>query len=189
MLEERRLARALQAVALVPRKGVFHRYVLHRWVAQARERGAPAHILSGYWSRRTGGRFNPPNEHRTVYVALDPLTAQVEGEQIEAPYVHVPIRGRLSRVLDLTRAEVLEQLGTSADELAREWRLANAHGVVTPSQRLGRSAYRACRIEAMAYFSTVRDGGVCLAVFPDRLRSGSWLEIADPDGVLRERVP
>ena len=58
-----------------------------------------------------------------------------------------------------------------------------------PSSAVRHAAYRSERIEAIAYHSAVRTGGLCLAVFPERLGPGSWLEIQDPDGILRERIP
>lgn len=91
MLEDRELGTVLGSVPLAPRVGPFHRYVLHRHVARALERGTPLHILSGESSRRTGGRFNYPQLHPTLYLALDARTAEIEAERIQAPYVHVPV--------------------------------------------------------------------------------------------------
>jgi hypothetical protein len=56
----------------------------------------PLHILSGEWSRWTGGRLNYPNLYRVVYLATDAKTAQVEAERIEAPYV---VRDEAARAL------------------------------------------------------------------------------------------
>jgi len=148
-----------------------------------------ARILSGEWSRRTGGRFNYPSEYRVAYLAQDPVTAQAEAEQIQAPYVHLPVRGTLERVLDLTRHDLLETLETSAEELGQEWRLLNFRGIEAPSQRLGHAAHLSRRVEAISYHSLVLPAGVCLAVFPDRLTGRSFLEIEDPAGILLERIP
>ena len=189
MLDDRRLRPVLESVSLTSRQGPFHRYILHRYVALALEGRTPLHILTGEWSRRTGGRFNYPGLFRTAYVAADAKTAQAEAERIPAPYVHVPVRGALQNILDVTRTDVLERLGTSENELGGDWRLLNARGGEAASQRLGHAAYRAQRIEAIAYRSAVWSGGVCFAVFPERLVSGSWLEVEDPDGFLRERIP
>jgi len=189
MLDDRRLRPVLESVPLTSRQGPFHRYVMHRYVALALEHRAPLHILTGEWARRTGGRFNYPGLYRTTYVAADAKTAQAEAERILAPYVHVPVAGALRKVLDLTRVDVLDALVTSSDELGRDWRMVNARGGEAPSQRLGNAAHRSQRIEAIVYRSTVWAGGLCLAIFPERLGSGSWLEVEDPDGILRERVP
>lgn len=189
MLEDRELGRVLGSARLTRREGPFHRYVLHRYVAWALERGTPLHILTGEPSRQTGGRFNYSRLHAAVYLAVDAQTARVEAERIEAPYVHVPVHGTLQRVLDLTRPDILRALATSEDELGRDWRSLNARGIEAPSQRLGHAAYTSGRIEAVAYRSTVWPAGICLAVFPERLAPGSYLEIIDPDGILGERIP
>lgn len=189
MLEDRDLGKVLAALPTAPREGPFHRYVLHRYVAQALERGAPLHILSGEWSLKMGGRFNYPHLYPTVYLALDETTARVEAERIPAPYVHIPIAGRLQSVLDLTQLDVLHALGTSHEELGRDWRLLNLRGIEAPSQRLGYASRRSGRVEAVAYRSTVWPAGTCLAIFRDRLAAGSSLKIEDPDGILGERIP
>ena len=189
MLAGRGLERALEAAALHARHGLFHRYVQHQFIARAIAQGSPVHIVTGYFAVTSGGRFNAPGGSRTSYVAADPVTAQVEAERITAPYVHVPIAGELQHVLDLTDTTTVERLQLSDAELRAEWRAINAKGRVAPTQRLGRVAYATGRIEAIAYPSLRNPGGICLAVFPERLRAGSFLEVADPAGVIRERIP
>lgn len=80
-------------------------------------------------------------------------------------------------------------LATSAEELGADWRTLNARGIEAPSQRLGHAAYMSHRVDAITYRSIVWPAGVCLAVFPERLASRSCLEVVDPDGILRERIP
>jgi RES domain-containing protein len=189
MLEDQQLRRVLESLPLTVREGPFHRYVLHRYVALAVERRTPLHILSGEWSRTTGGRFNYPQLYRVAYLATDARTAQVEAERIQAPYVHVPISGRLQGVLDLTQPDVLRALETSDEELSGDWRVLNARGIEAPSQRLGYAARVSERVEAVLYRSTVWPAGTCLAVFPERLAPGSSLEVVDPDEILHERIP
>jgi RES domain-containing protein len=140
MVGDRKLRTVLESLPLTTREGPFHRYVLHRYVASALERRTPLHILTGEWSRRTGGRFNYPQLYRAVYLATDARTAQVEAERIHAPYVHVPVSGRLQKVLDLTQPGVLRALQTSDEELGGDWRMLNAHGLEASSQRLGQAA-------------------------------------------------
>lgn len=136
------------------------------------------------------GPFHRYVLHRYVALALERrMPLQVEAERIEAPYVHVPVGGRLQRVLDLTQPDVLRALETSEDELGRNWRMSNARGTEATSQRLGHAAYVSDRVEAVAYRSIMWPAGTCLAIFPRRLASGSSLEVVDPDGILRERIP
>lgn len=192
MLEGQDLRDALDSIRLIEHPGPFHRYVQHRFIALALAAGAPLHVLSGEWARKTGGRFNYPHRHRTTYLAADAATASAEGERTDnpaRPYVHIPIRGRLQRVLDLTDMRVRERLEVSIAQLTAEWRLLNAKGQEASSQRLGRSLYMAGSVESVAYPSTARGGGVCLAVFPERLARGSFLEVEDKEQILRERIP
>lgn len=189
MLEGRDLQEALDAVHLTPLQGPFHRYVLHRYIVLALQQGGPLHILSGEWSLKTGGRFNYPGRNRTTYLATTARTAQVEAERVQAPYVHLPIKGKLQHVLDVTNPGVTALLHILPGELTENWRMLNARGQEAPTQRLGHAAYTSTRVEAIAYPSTMHSGGVCLAVFPERLVSGSLQEIDDPHEILRERIP
>lgn len=191
MLEGEELSDVLNAVEVVPLVGPFHRYVQHVFVAWALRDNFPLHILSGEWSRRTGGRFNFPGRYPTTYLALDEATARVEAEQrIEAPFVHVPIDGHLQHVLDLSDPPIAKLLQLTSGELNAEFRMLNATAVrEAPTQRLGLAVCRTSRIEAIKYPSTVHLRGMCLAVFPQRLAPGSYLRITDPDDVLRESIP
>jgi RES domain-containing protein len=113
--------------------------------------GSPLHILSGLPTKTAGGRFNFPNRFRTTYLALDPITAQIEAERITAPYIHVPVVGDLQRVLRLDAPAVTAVLRLTPAELHADWRIPNAHGVETITQQLGHAAYESRRIEAITY--------------------------------------
>jgi RES domain-containing protein len=188
MLSGAELPAALSAATLTPLRGALHRYVRNSFIAAALSKGTALHILTGEWARKTGGRLNFPNRYRTAYLALDAVTARVEAERIVAPYVHLPIVATLQHVLRLDDPATTARLQLSPLELQAEWRIENARGVEVPTQRLGNVAYAARRIEAIAYPSTVNSGGVCIGVFTERLSPGSFLEIQDPDGVIRERI-
>lgn len=188
MLGGAELLDALNTAPLRPLMGPFHRYVLHKFIALVLPTGAPLHILTGEWARKNGGRFNFPNRYSTTYLALDPATARIEAERILAPFIHLPIAGTLQHVLRLDDQGITRLLQLSPPELQAEWHFPNARGVEVPTQRLGHAAYNAGRIEAIAYPSTANAGGVCLAVFTERLTPGSFLEVQDPDGVIRERI-
>jgi RES domain-containing protein len=163
---------------------------MHKWVALSVAAGEPPHILSGLWAMKNGGRFNFPNRYRTTYISLEPLTAQLESERgVVAPFVHVPIAGNLQRVLRLDDAAVRAYLQLDQAELDAEWRFENAAGRETLTQELGHSAYNTNGIEAIAYPSQMNAGGVCVAVFPDRLTAATSLRIDDPDNVISEEIP
>jgi RES domain-containing protein len=188
MLGGRKLLRALNVAPLKPLAGPFHRFVRHKFIALALQAAVPLHVLTGEWARKSGGRFNFPNRYRTTYLALDAATARIEAERVPAPFVHLPITGTLQHVLHLDDPGIVGTLQLLPPELQAEWHFPNAYGVEVPTQRLGHTAYDAGRIEAIAYPSTVNPGGVCLAVFPERLRPGSFLEVQDPDGMILERI-
>lgn len=188
MLSGLELLDVLNAAPLRPLLGPFHRYVQHRFIASALARGTALHILSGEWARKTGGRFNFPGRFRTTYLSLDPETARVEAERIDAPFIHIPILGTLQQVLRLDDPAISSLVQISQHELQVEWRLANARGIEVATQQLGQAAYNTGRIEGIAYPSTVNSGGICLAVFSDGLMPGSSLEVQDPEAVIHERI-
>jgi hypothetical protein len=106
------------------------------------------------------------------------------------PYVHFVVRGRLQKVLDLTDAGVLAKLKTNEDEMTGPWIVGQVRGDETPTQILGRVVHAVGRIEAILFPSSKdRPDGRCLAVLPERLKRGSFLEIADETGLVKERLP
>lgn len=106
------------------------------------------------------------------------------------PYVHFVVRGRLQKVLDLTDAGVLATLKTTEGEVTGPWIMGQVQGDEAPTQILGRVVHAIGRIEAILLPSSKdRPDGHCLAVLPDRLKKGSWLEIIDETGLVKERLP
>lgn len=182
------LLAALRGAAVVPLTGTLHRYVRNSFISLAISKGTEPHILSGEWARRTGGRFNFPDRYNATYMALDAETARVEAERIVAPFIHVPIATRLQRVLRLDDPATRRLLEVSEADLQVEWRTANARGIEVPTQELGNMAQATGQIEALTYPSTVKPDGICIGVFPRRLLHDSYLELVDPDGVVRERI-
>lgn len=85
---------------------------------------------SGEGARRFGGRFNPPHSFPVIYLCttrpcvVAELTRQVErqGFSIDGflPRELYRLTASLTRVLDLTDAEVLAALGLVADDLVRD---------------------------------------------------------------------
>jgi hypothetical protein len=148
-----------------------------------------------------GGRFTPPDKFETLYVAVTPETARIEAESIltgsgivgsiAKPFVHFMINGLVEGILDLGHAAVQKSLGTTRAELTSAWRTVQARGHEAPTQMLGRVAHGSGSIQALLYQSS-KDAprGRCLAIFPDRLVTPSWLQIIDESGRLTsERLP
>lgn len=99
--------------------------------------------LDGHGARLHGGRFTPPGSFPTLYLctSLRCVTAelqrlgqrQVIGVEALLPRAVYEYSVSLSRVLDLTSGEVLEQVGLrEADVTAPDWRL---------TQELGKAAH------------------------------------------------
>jgi hypothetical protein len=95
----------------------------------------------------------------------------------------------LESVLDLTQGSVQTALGTSIKELQSNWRLATATDPLPPTQLLGRLTYQGSRYMAIRYLSLKQPGGICMAIFTDRLRMPFYVEIHDPDGNIKGRIP
>jgi hypothetical protein len=63
-----------------------------------------------------------------------------------------------------------------------------ALGIEPTTPQIGRVIFDSGRIEALLAPSVVHIGGINLVVFPDRLQAGSWLQIQDPDELLKEAI-
>lgn len=186
MLPESQLRNVLSQVTPRTMHGTFSRCVGYHHVV-ARPGGTPSAAspqpIWGMGSRIAGGRFTPRGTFETVYLAEDPITALAEVALVirhshapratfrTPPWVHVAVSGVLGSVLDLTESNVQAVLGTSRQELTGEWRYTQAQDGEAPTQALG-------RVE-----------GVCLVVFPERLRPPAHIEVYDPYGNLAQRLP
>jgi RES domain-containing protein len=204
VLPEKQLRAALRKIAPVPIEGPFSRAVaLHYLFPKA----APAphakpQPLWGMGSKRFGGRFTPKNSFETVYIAKDIVTAFTEVQAlisiptgpafttVTAPWVAVTIQGILTSVLDLTRAANVQVIGSSYQELAGAWRSVPGQTGEPPTHMLGRLCHSSRRFDGICYPSSKNPPfGVCVAVFPDRLRKPAYLEVYDPHGNVAQRLP
>jgi RES domain-containing protein len=200
VLPEDELKRALRRVPLIGADGPFHRFVDLWFVHHNLAGGRKTEVLAGLGAKMLGGRFTPRGTFETLYVATTAATARIEAESritasgvVDAPsrpYVHFVVQGRLQKVLDLTDTAVLATLKTTEDEMTGPWIMGQVQGDEAPTQVLGRVVHAARRIEAILFPSSkARPDGRCLAVLPDRLKRGSFLEIVDETGLVRERLP
>ena len=148
-------------------------------------------ILTGFGSRITGARWNPPRGFPTVYASLDPHTALDEvlahfrhfSIPIESamPRVMVSIRVRLTHVLDLTKGQTRSILRVSWRRMVNEpWREEQGAGREAVTQALGRLA---CELgwEALIVPSAARKEGVNLILYPDKLNHDSTIEIINAE--------
>ena len=196
MLPAGELGVALTEVNPVTVRGPFFRTVAFKYL-QVVGRGA-ANILSGVPGRDRGGRYNPAGRFLTTYLAESAETALNEGVRpfltsgvasaLARPLVLLSVEGHLEHVLDLLDPRVRARAATDEAELMAPYLLDALKGE-TATQRLGRIAYESARFEALRGPSVQRAGGHTIAVFPERVTSPSQLEVFDPDGLLRDRLP
>lgn len=102
------------------------------------------------------------------------------------PYLLLSVRFKLQRATDLSQAESWAILGTNQAELTGSWREVQASGQLPPTQALGIAA-RELGFEALLVLSAT-DGKTNLAVFPDNLLKGSFVEVYDPNNQLQGRL-
>lgn len=149
-----------------------------------------------------GARFTPKGTFGSIYLASDPFTALKETQAFfpgltiaSHPWTLLTVVGSLAKVLDLTDTRIHELLGTSLAELTGEWMYSQrlfleGKGSLPPTQLLGRTAHATGRFTGLRYHSTKNLGeGIGFVVFPDRLSEGSFLEVHDPHGWIRQRLP
>ena len=104
-----------------------------------------------------GGRYNAPRTFPVLYSADSPVTALQEVEALfetsdgrlqgvpRDPEIVLTVECRITRVLDLTKPELLPTLGTSREEVisAHPSRfILNARNEQTPTQQLGLACSR-----------------------------------------------
>jgi RES domain-containing protein len=202
MLEEKDLDQALGQVPSRAVHGPFSRYVaLHNLISGPSGSSGAPQPLWGLGSKTFGGRFTPRDSFETVYLAEDPTTASSEVGLIlkhanssvtirTHPWVLITIDGNLLSVLDLTDAKTVAALGSSHQELTGEWRYTQEQSGEAPTQMLGRLCHDSERFDGIRYPSSKNvTGGVCVAVFPDRLRKPAYLEVYDPHGNVAQKLP
>jgi hypothetical protein len=103
--------------------------------------------------------------------------------------VHIAVEGILESVLDITVTGAQNALATSHQELTGAWLLEQTQTGEAPTQRLGRVVFESERLCGLRYPSSKNPGGICVAVFPDRLTGGSYLQVFDPFDNLAQRIP
>ena len=97
----------------------------------------------------------------------------------------------LLSMLDLTDAGLLEQLGTSREELVAESPsrfIENARGRSTPCQQLGSACFRSGHISAIKAPSAANQAGFCIDILIECLFEGEFIRVRDDSGVLRAEL-
>jgi RES domain-containing protein len=153
--------------------------------------------LSALGSILAGGRYNRKGSFEVLYLAEDATTSLREvafsassGGRFQAepndPYVVFSVPFSLRHLVDLTDPANLARLGLTREELRTPWRLKAARGERVLTHDIG-AGLRECGLEGFFYPSAT-DDSVNLAVLPENLRPGSYLEVIW-DGRTLARLP
>lgn len=145
-------------------------------------------ILSTRGSFLAGRRYNYKRVFGALYLSCDIHTCieettksfQVTDSEValQLPRTIVGVDANLSRVLDLTDANVRRRLGVLKRDLLGDWEYEqNVLGIEAFTQRIGRLA-REAGFEALLVPSAVSRGRN-LVVFVDRLLSSSSLKVVN----------
>jgi RES domain-containing protein len=205
MHARRRLSHALRTIPLVGLNGIWWRAVGHHLLGGPPPGAPPGSVPQPLWpggSSRFGARYTPKGGPPALFLASDPQTALQEVNAIFAipngptialsapPYTLCQVTVALDDVLDARARATEAALGTSTQELTGDWRYLAGAGGIPPTQLLGLAAHASTRIVAIVAPSSKNIGkGSILAVFPDRLAGGNFIEVVDPTGTLRQRLP
>jgi RES domain-containing protein len=147
--------------------------------------------MDGKGALKHGGRWNPPEGFRTVYLALSPEAAIAEVFQIGnhfgfnqtslRPRLIVAVRIRLQRIVDLRPdAGPISAVCSLAELLGENWRTAVDHGRMTLSQTLGSLLFTS-GVEGFLVPSATGCGPGNLIFFNENKETGSTLEVLGGD--------
>ncbi len=139
--------------------------------------------LSGAGAARKGGRFNRPGVS-ALYLSLDELTALREYQQTSPflpPCTMCSYTAALRGLVDLRQLHS----GESWDELwydwREDWRLLTLEQHIEPPTWVLGDLVLAQGHTGILFPSQVRDSGVNVVVYIDRLTDGNTIEVNDPD--------
>ena len=201
----RTLAGRIAPLALSRIEGTFCRVVRSRHLDRE-----PPQPLYYHGSAAAGGRYTPLGGPAALYLADHQYTAIAEirdllfdanGDLLPIQpldpatlvTVEVSVRGG---VLDLTDKRVRDALGVTTNAILADWEPAmeaylRGAGEMPPTQQIGQAAHLTGRVRAIYYPSARYEGGLCLAVFPDRLSlaEGDRVVVNDSTGRLAQRLP
>jgi RES domain-containing protein len=150
----------------------------------------------GAW--KADNRFTAAGVSQAMYVAQAPDLAMLEAtrqfqKNFDTPtfpaYSILPVDVDLRRVLDMTRDECQDAVGTSLEELSGDWRAARKRQLEEPTRRvtthdLGAAA-RAAGFEGLKYFSAYDASRWNIVVFTENLTQERQLVFDLPDAVIQ----
>lgn len=166
MLTGDELINTLVTLPVSSEEGVAYRLIHARYAGNA---------LSSIGSLKFGGRYNPPQTFKALYLASNPVTDLQEVNALVQtasgllgvkgpPRILLSVDYKLNAILDINNLDIQSALETSLPEIIEPWRPINAQGIVAPTQRLGAAVYGLQSIEALKVPSA-RDIRRCTPVF------------------------
>jgi RES domain-containing protein len=145
-------------------------------------------MLTGIGSMKSGARFNAAGTFAAVYGSTTPELAMIEslafqrraGLPVERamPLVFKAISIKAERLLNLTDAAIVAQIGLTVDQLRTDaWWEARVRGEESLTQAVGRAA-RTSGVQAlMAASAQTLDHGSNIIAFPDLIKPPSLMKV------------
>jgi RES domain-containing protein len=148
-------------------------------------------IVSGVGAMISGGRWNPPEIMRAVYLSRHPRTAILEATARlkyhnipfwkGMPSINVGVQFSLHSVCDLVKAEKQNPLPQSLILMMTEdWHASNDAGQESVTQALGRLACEA-GIQGLLVPSKQDSRGMNIVIFPELLTKDCLLEVLNAE--------
>lgn len=149
--------------------------------------------LSALGAKLGGGRYNYIGEFEVLYVAPDVQTAVQETlRNINfrfSPKSIVTIEAKVKSILNLQDQGTINELGIDEEKLFCPWRrMQDIDQKKAYTQILGEVIYNSNQFEGILYPSVKVKGKYNLAIFPDRLKKGSYIKVYDPEKLLEQVI-
>lgn len=161
-------------------------------------------------SAAAGRRYTPlggpaglylANHHLTAFSETRDLLYDADGNllpiELRDPATLVTVQVAVHRgILDLTDKRVRTALGVTRAGIMAEWEAAmeaylSGAGEMPVTQQIAQAAHLTRRVRGIYFPSARYRGGLCLAIFPDRLSlaEGDTIAVHDSTGALAQRLP